>query len=468
MDADDDEGDMDLVMVGAALLVAGQGSGAWFSRDRREVERCQGGALASTMAGYLVGDDVTYIRNFRMSRDQLWDASRALAHQGYLKDNVCQSVRHRFPGRFKFACCMYVLAHGANGTSQWKGAADCAGLGESTVEGYMSEFNIGVVRVLGPDYLPGSDCPPPPERLARIREEFAKRRGIPNVALAVDGTHIPFSPPDGAQKDLWRNYKGWHSIHLLLYVNSFHLISFFTVGGTGRTSDNFALDQCPLMRRLKDPQWRKRWLGEDGLIAGDGGTSDDEGLILVPVPMAQEMKDVWYNFCHSSTRFFVEEVNGRLKSRFRIFLTEMKVQFSVATQIIAAAVVLHNYLTLTSGEATDEMFAGGRDEGWDLHFSQFAAMQCPSCRRARALHCVHLERNALARPMKVSSCGKENRCAMRDLVWSQVDSMGAHGEVQEEMAASRSRRDQRRQQRADGRSQPIFPEASDPQDGRDK
>ena len=56
---------------------------------------------------------------------------------------------------------------------------------------------------------------------------------------------------------------------------------------------------------------------------------------------------------------------------------------------------------------------------------------------------------------------------MRDLVWSQVDSMGSHGEVQEEMAASRSRRDQRRQQRTDGRSEPMYDEAPDPQDALD-
>jgi hypothetical protein len=143
-------------------------------------------------------------------------------------------------------------------------------------------------------------------------------------------------------KDVYRNYKGWHSILLVAYVNSMHLIVNPFVAGTGRTSDNGALKWCAFLQKLQNPEERVKWLGQDGLVAGDGGTSDNKGILLTPIPGATELEDLWYNFCHSSTRFFVEETFGRLKNRFRMLLTEMHMPYPLAARIIAACCVLHN------------------------------------------------------------------------------------------------------------------------------
>ena len=122
MSQDDEMDDMSLsmVLVGAALLLCGQGSGAWF--HRRRVFRNAGGPFNSTIAGYLCnGDDITYLLKFRMTIRQLWDASRALAENGFLCDNSGnRDPMYRYPGRFKFAICMYVVAHGANGSQEPK------------------------------------------------------------------------------------------------------------------------------------------------------------------------------------------------------------------------------------------------------------------------------------------------------------------------------------------------------------
>jgi len=102
--------------------------------ERRGVERCEGGPLASTLAGYLRGDDATYVYNFSMTRANLERQSARLADQGFLCDNRCPDVSHHFPGTFKFAACMYVFRHGGGAGGYYKSAADAAGLGESTVE----------------------------------------------------------------------------------------------------------------------------------------------------------------------------------------------------------------------------------------------------------------------------------------------------------------------------------------------
>ena len=93
---------------------------------------------SSCLAHYLDhGDEKTYKMQFRMTKTQLHRASDAFAAQGFLTTNDNQNPYYRIPAHFKFAVCMFVVAHGGNATSPWKPAADAACLGLSTVESYM-------------------------------------------------------------------------------------------------------------------------------------------------------------------------------------------------------------------------------------------------------------------------------------------------------------------------------------------
>ena len=333
-----DQQEIDFLLEAAASMASAVENAMSGSERRRVVSR--GLPMESCLAHYLLeGDAATFKFQFRMTKRQLHFASDLLADRGFLKTNECRNQKYRITGHFKFAVCMFVVAHGGNGTCPWKPAADAACLGTSTVKAYMFEFVQGCFTVLAPRYMPAT--PPTPDYVEKIRSTFASRRGVPNVALAVDGTHIPFAPIKG-DKDVYRNYKGWHSILLVAYVNSMHLIVNPFVAGTGRTSDNGALKWCAFLQKLQNPEERVKWLGQDGLVAGDGGTSDNKGILLTPIPGATELEDLWYNFCHSSTRFFVEETFGRLKNRFRMLLTEMHMPYPLAARIIAACCVLHN------------------------------------------------------------------------------------------------------------------------------
>ena len=161
---DEDTSDFMTVLAGAMLLPTGQGNGY----------------------------EKTFLYNFRMTKDQLEGGHRMLAEGGHLHDSQSRHVEYRFPGRFKFAVCMYVLAHGGGAGPYFKAAADCASLGESTVEGWIGQFCTAIMAVMAPVYLLLE--PPSSHYIDLCKAAFAARRGFPYVSQAGDGTHVPFNP----------------------------------------------------------------------------------------------------------------------------------------------------------------------------------------------------------------------------------------------------------------------------------
>jgi hypothetical protein len=263
-DAEEEEGyshvdDEDYLMACASLFME-----ELPRKKRRVILRAGGqkhGWWQSTLYSYAYyGDEQTCQENFRMNRVTMAHIHSTLAAKGYLKDNTCRDPQKRVPGFFKLAICLYFMAHGR---ALAKVVGDCGSMGESTVRKYMDDFCDGVFAVLQPIYMPRT--PPPPERVQEIRANFAARRGVPGVAMAVDGTHIPFAPPDEVTKGDYRNYKGWYSILVLAFVNSFHLFVDADVGAAGKSGDNTVMKTCWLMEEIrKDPE---AWLGRDGMIA---------------------------------------------------------------------------------------------------------------------------------------------------------------------------------------------------------
>ena len=209
-------------------------------KKRRVVERNEGGWAASTINVYIAsGDEVTYKLNFRVSQDTFDHVTKVLKESRYVMDNTARNPAYQQTAAFKIGVCMYFLAHGKGDA---KVVGDAAGIGSTTVKLYLSQFIKGVLAVLRPLYMPGT--PPAPENVELIRQQFASRRGIGNVAMAVDGTHIPFS--GGAE---YRNYKG--SILAVAFVNSYYLFVGADVGHVGSAGDNAILKECSLLRRIR-------------------------------------------------------------------------------------------------------------------------------------------------------------------------------------------------------------------------
>mmetsp|Transcript_23805 Transcript_23805/g.75377 ORF Transcript_23805/g.75377 Transcript_23805/m.75377 type:complete len:390 (-) Transcript_23805:237-1406(-) len=341
-----------------------------------------GQAARSTATCCTVMRAHTYKLNFRMTRDTVRHVSEKLAGAGYLVDNKARNASLRMTGLFKTGVCLYFLA--GHGKGDRKAVADAAGIGATTVSLYLQQFCDGVMTQLKPVYMPST--PPSAIMLAAWREEFASRRGVPNVAMAVDGTHLPFR---GSMPD-YRNYKGWESILLVAFVTSFYTFVDGDVGAPGRAGDNTVLRQSWLMEQIRqDPE---AWLGPDGCVAADGGASDGGDFLLNPIPAATELVDLWYNFCHSSTRFFVEETFGRFKNRFRFLLYQCDLSHKVFTKLVytcvlryapsppplGRALIMHNLCTMRKDDAVAfeaatpprDKHNAGRGQRKDIHLEK--------------------------------------------------------------------------------------------------
>ena len=380
-----------------------------FPAPRREITRAEGGWRGSTLHGYLDhGDDIQYKLKFRVTRDTLEYITEKLSSSGYVKDNHCRDPAKQMTARFKVACCMYFMAHGCG---EYGIVADVASIGDSTLEAYVADFTEGVTKVLCPIlYMP--QTPPSPAVLACIRAEFKKRRGMGNIAMAVDGTHVPFrGGPD------YKNYKGWTSIMALAWVNSFYLLVDADVGAAGRAGDNGVLKASHMLAQITaDPE---AWLGPHGMVAADGGASDGGAFLLNPIADARDPEECWYNFCHSSTRFFVEETFGRWKNRFRFLLRENHMSHENASKLIYISMVLHNLCTIRKDDAVD--FQDGADEEWLEFFDVYARMSCPSCTRRGALHCIHVQKwRDSAESIPLSRNATERREEIKQQMWAQL------------------------------------------------
>ena len=311
--------------------------------------------------------------------DPRWESQRA-----------AQLRRHPTP-EFRVCVCLYILAHGG----RVKPVADGVGLGESTVHGWLEPFFQAVIARVRPVYMSGE--PPSPGLVQRIRSAFGSRRGIGEVCMAVNGSHVPFNPRDAANPMDYKNYKGWTSILAVAFVNSQHLFVDVHVGSTGRAGNNTVLRAWEFVDRLQAN--RELWLGEGGLVAADGGASDSadsRSVFLNPYYQPQTVRQDWFNFCHSSTRFFVEEVFGRWKNRWRCLLRPSDLDHRMTSLQIYVTAILHNMLTVehrlegAGGEETEGF--QGTDAGWQEFFDAFASERCPSCVRRNSRHCVHMAR----------------------------------------------------------------------------
>jgi hypothetical protein len=409
-------------------------------QPRRVVERVRGKWRNSTLSGYLRCDDITYRENFRMNRKTLdkllgllKSTSFAMRDEARLvrpvrskkrrtPESVAYARAHTDPPstRYKLAVCLYAMAQGG----RFKLIGDAASMGKNTVRKWMVLFCDAILQAVRPIYMPGQAFSTA-ERAA-VQGQFASRRGIPNVTLACDGSHIPYHPRGGKKvKMQYRNYKGWTSILAVAFVDSYYRFFDIDVGFPGRAGDNTVLGSNPLLEAIKaDPD---KWLGPHGVILGDCGASDSDGVFLNPYHNPSESEKCWFNFCHSSTRFFVEETFGRWKNRWRFLLDPSHVDHKLTSQMIYASAVLHNFCTvhMRAGGDLDGCMAGG---AWKQFFTEAQVQLCPTCKRRGKDFCIHQQpyRNGFLQQVALRRAPSEVRDQLCQKLWDEVcDGEGA-------------------------------------------
>jgi hypothetical protein len=169
--------------------------------------------------------DRAFQSRLRMSRSLSNHLVQGLTDAEVFRDNSCRNPRYRYTARYKILTSLYYLSHGGS----YVVCADAAGVSPATLCQWVPRFSKGVVRTFAKQYL----TRPSKDEMDLIWKEFEKRRGISNVGTAVNGTHVPWKPDDARYREDFHNYKGWHSILVVAFVNSFYMFSGMEIGWAG-------------------------------------------------------------------------------------------------------------------------------------------------------------------------------------------------------------------------------------------
>ena len=428
------EGFKALVLQQSGMFLCVLASEMELKGNRRTVNRALAKWRGSTLSGYLRdGDDQTYLLNFRCTR------KRFDAIVDGLRDSHLDAPPEKLPGstdwrkvrrtararaitdppsrRYKVAVALYATGQGG----VVKVLADAASIGVSTLRKYLEQYADACTLRLKPIYMPGT--PWSPEHRQAVQDQFASRRGFRPVALACDGSHIPYKPKGKKLAMEYRNFKGWQSILTVAFVDSFYCFYDIDVGYPGRAGDNTVLKHNWFMREVaKDPD---RWLGPGGVILGDSGASDGDAYFLNPYHSPTDPKRLWFNFCHSSTRFFVEQAFGMWKSRFRFLLHSMPgTTHKLFTKLIYASAIMHNLLVVHSKDVVSDTTMNA--QAWSTFFTSFKSHRCPTCVREQRAHCLHqsMYRNGAAQQKSYRVAPSKLRDALCERAWEIVCGQG--------------------------------------------
>ncbi|KAH6923776.1 hypothetical protein HPB50_006671 [Hyalomma asiaticum] len=129
-----------------------------------------------------------------------------------------------------------------------RAVADVFGIGRSTVNVIYREFCAVVVSTLEKEWVKM----PSQENMPTHIKEFQAVCGFPQGVGALDGCHIPVSPPKEHATDYY-NYKGWYSIVLLALVDHKYLFRYVSVGSPGRCHDAYVYRQSALAEMVSGP-----------------------------------------------------------------------------------------------------------------------------------------------------------------------------------------------------------------------
>lgn len=167
----------------------------------------------------------------------------------------------------------------------------------------------------------------------------------------MDGKHIWILAPTDVGSNYF-NYKGFHSIVLLLLVDANYKINYLNIGYNGRISDNVVFNQCDLSRALSNNSLNlptARTLPRSNIMAPFVIVADDafalKPYLLKPYSrISRTAQNRVFNYRLSRARNTVENVFGHLASRFRLLQGTINLRSTKVKIFISAICVLHNFL----------------------------------------------------------------------------------------------------------------------------
>ncbi|XP_033755823.1 putative nuclease HARBI1 [Pecten maximus] len=171
----------------------------------------------------------------------------------------------------------------------------------------------------------------------KVKSDFHKISGFPNVVGAIDGTHIPIQGMSSDDEHTYVCRKGFHSINVQGVVNSDLRFTNAVCKFPGSTHDSFILQSSCLPDVVSNLQ-------DGGWLLGDSGYPLKEWL-MTPIGHPRAGQEERYNLAHCRTRNVVERAFGVLKARFRcLHKTGGSLPYNPqkCAKMIECAIRLHN------------------------------------------------------------------------------------------------------------------------------
>ncbi|KAK7925393.1 hypothetical protein WMY93_007703 [Mugilogobius chulae] len=358
-----------------------------FARRRRISRQCR-----RKRATFLILNQLVFRRFFRKSLRSVWTYQRPGNWWQYVHNNwtdrewqanfrmrqatfysLCnilrpwltrQNTKYRLavPVEVRVGVCIWRLATNL----EYRSISHLFGVGLSTCCRITQEVVTAINFVLKPKYIRH----PTAAELRVIVQGFRDRWHFPQVAGAIDGTHIKIRAP-AENSASYYNRKGDYSIILQAVVD--HRLRFWdiNVGRAGKIHDARVFALSSLYQRGMDgklfPDWRETFEGVDVplVLLGDSAYPLLPWLMKpYPEGAAVTADQINFNFKLSQARMAVERAFGRLKGRWRCLLKECDAHITFVSRIVSACCVLHNYL-----EVHEEEYLNGEveaEEGGDV------------------------------------------------------------------------------------------------------
>ena len=300
----------------------------------------------------------------------------------------------RMPAAMKVGVALFYLGNGGS----FDHCGDMVGIGSSTCKKYVRLVCGAVISLMKFHYMPGT---PHRGQLARIRALFGARRGIYGPICACDGTHVPWQPDDARMREDYHNYKGWYSLSCMMFVNSYYLFVDGEVGHPGRASDQTILGNSWLVTQFR--AFADSWFGlshdgrNTGFLIGDGGFARND-ILMIPMSSTLCNRDVYFNFCFSSTRFFIEQAFGMWKNKFRVLIRAAMVDHGLMCLVIYSSMILHNFIRIHDSagwavvlQSAEYPAANSFADVVELWMATNPAAMCAHCRANGASLCTHTD-----------------------------------------------------------------------------
>ena len=297
-------------------------------------------------------DETTWQKNFRMTKTSFLKLCDILQPALTRQNTRC---RRPLPVKTRVAICLWRLATNL----EYRSISHLFGVGISTTSVVTQQVVNAINTTMREQYIKT----PSQAEFRLIVQGFQDRWGLPQVAGALDGSHIGILAPAEDSGDYY-NRKSFYSVVLQAVVD--HKLKFWdiNVGWPGKVHDARVFANSSLCQRGEDgtlfPGWKERLNGVDVplYILGDAAYPLLPWL-LKPFREGRDLTEAQtnFNYRHSQARMTVERAFGRLKGRWRCLLKRCDAHISYVSSIISACCVLHNYCEMSNEEWEDEEVA---------------------------------------------------------------------------------------------------------------